>query len=320
MKTTAYPIEELGGLLFAYLGAEPRPLLPRYNVLVWGDAVREIQSTIVPCNWLQVMENLLDPMHVECLHGRYFASVQERKGQRELQEFMALHCPPPMKKIGFDLFDHGIIERHVVQSEQDPSWTTGTASFFPTTSLLGSPRGGSVIFIVPLDDTHTRFLLDMGNRTGQPVMQPSIPLIDVPGVDASGAFALGTANGQDHMAVVTQGNIARREAERLGSSDLGILLYRELLAEQMALCESGRDPMNTRRNPSANVTIETPESWSPEEAGWSRQRRRWAERHRDSTLKHEMQAKARGSAGSAVLIKPKAEPVSVREHREVVIR
>ena len=29
----AYPVQELGGLLFAYLGPEPAPLLPRWDVL-----------------------------------------------------------------------------------------------------------------------------------------------------------------------------------------------------------------------------------------------------------------------------------------------
>ncbi|HEY3118955.1 MAG TPA: Rieske 2Fe-2S domain-containing protein, partial [Chloroflexota bacterium] len=32
IRTTAYPVEELGGLIFAYLGELPAPALPRYNV------------------------------------------------------------------------------------------------------------------------------------------------------------------------------------------------------------------------------------------------------------------------------------------------
>src|SRR5581483_2868521 len=113
----AYPVEELAGLVFAYLGPEPRPLLPRYNVLVWSDAMRETNGSIIGCNWLQVMENLLDPVHVEYLHGRYFADVLERRGGPEAQEFRAHHSPPAMQKIGFDRFAQGIIERHVIGSE-----------------------------------------------------------------------------------------------------------------------------------------------------------------------------------------------------------
>ena len=34
----AYRVEELGGLVFAYLGPEPAPLLPRYDLFVWPTA------------------------------------------------------------------------------------------------------------------------------------------------------------------------------------------------------------------------------------------------------------------------------------------
>jgi 5,5'-dehydrodivanillate O-demethylase len=311
IRTTAYPVQELGGLLFAYLGPEPRPLLPRYNVLVWNDAVRETNSSLVPCNWLQVMENLLDPIHVEYLHGHYFASVVTRQGPAKLADFMANHFPPPMKKIAFDLFESGIIERHVVRNDDDPSWQMGTASFFPSTSLLGaSGKGGSLIFIVPIDDTHTRFLMHMADRTGRPVAQPSIPFHEVPGTDAAGNFLTGTANGQDHMAVVTQGAIARRDVEHLAESDVGLVLYRKLLAEQLMQCENGGDPMNVRRDPADNQVIEIPRGGTAPvtdaQQGWSRQRRRWAARHAPQTPHPAPENHA--------------EPAVLREHREVVIR
>src|SRR5262245_23163420 len=283
-RATAYPVQEPGGIVFAYLGPAPAPLLPRYNVLMWDDAVRETNSTLVPCNWLQVMENLLDPLHVECLHGRYFAYILERKGGEQFQEFIALHYPSPMKQIGFDLFEHGIIERHVVGTEQDRSWRIGTPSFFPATSLIdGAENGGSVIFVVPLDDTHTWFLLHMASRTGHPVVQESIPAVDVPGANEDGSFVLDTANGQDYMAVVTQGRTARRDHEHLGTFDVGIVLYRQLLTEQLERMESGQDPMNVRRDPTDNGIIDVPggeRSVEPADpSGWSRERKRWAPRH-----------------------------------------
>jgi 5,5'-dehydrodivanillate O-demethylase len=246
--------------------------------------MREANGSVVPCNWLQVMENLLDPVHVEYLHGRYFADVLARKGGPQLQDFLASHCPPPMKKIGFDRFAEGIIERHVIASEEDASWRIGTPSFFPTTSLVGSSgRHGSIIFVVPMDDTHSWFLLLMADRGQRPVHQHPIPFVDVPGTDAGGNFLTATAHGQDHMAVVTQGAIAAREAEQLGTSDAGIVLYRALLTEQLAQLENGRDPMNVRRNPAKNQIVDGPNvpppMGGPDSSGWSRQRRRWAARH-----------------------------------------
>ena len=67
VKMPGYPVEELCGLIFAYLGPEPVPLLPRWDMFVWDNVLRDIGSTIIPCNWLQIMENSLDPVHVEWL-------------------------------------------------------------------------------------------------------------------------------------------------------------------------------------------------------------------------------------------------------------
>ncbi|MPZ15395.1 MAG: Rieske 2Fe-2S domain-containing protein [Chloroflexi bacterium] len=320
-RSTAYPVQELGGVVFAYLGPTPAPLLPHYNVLMWDDAIRETNGTVVPCNWLQVMENLLDPLHVECLHGRYFAYVLERKGGAQIKEFMALHHPAPMKKIGFDLFENGILERHVIGTEEDRSWRIGTPSFFPATSLIGgADKGGSVIFVVPLDDTHTWFLLLMAIRTGRPVFQESIPFVEVPGARENGGFILDTANGQDHMAVVTQGTTAHRDDEHLGTSDVGIVLYRQLLNEQMERMEGGQDPMNVRRDPTDHGIIDVPggeQSLEPVDTRpWSRQRRRWAARHAEGqhgSRDREIDAQAQGTASPA-------PPPVVREHREVTLR
>src|SRR5215471_941930 len=55
-----YAVEELAGLVFAYLGPRPAPLLPRWEPLVWDNAVRDIAFTELPCNWLQCQENSLD--------------------------------------------------------------------------------------------------------------------------------------------------------------------------------------------------------------------------------------------------------------------
>src|SRR5438132_4683438 len=65
----AYKAEELGGLVFVYMGPEPAPLLPRWGPLVWENCVHDIAIAHLPCNWLQCQENSLDPVHTEWLHG-----------------------------------------------------------------------------------------------------------------------------------------------------------------------------------------------------------------------------------------------------------
>src|SRR3954465_2427499 len=52
-KQPAYPAQELGGIIFTYLGPQPAPLLPRFDFLV-GDGEREAKITgFANCNWLQ---------------------------------------------------------------------------------------------------------------------------------------------------------------------------------------------------------------------------------------------------------------------------
>jgi 5,5'-dehydrodivanillate O-demethylase len=62
-----------------------------------------------------------------------------------------------------------------------------------------------------------------------------------------------TVTGQDMMAWVTQGEISDRTTERLGSSDKGIILYRNLLLEQIEKVERGEDPMGVIRDPARNT-------------------------------------------------------------------
>ena len=251
IRTREYPVQELGGLIFAYLGPEPVPRPPRYNTLLWDDAVREINGTVIACNWLQVLENLLDPYHVEFLHGRFFEHVLRLKGGGQLEEFLGRYAPKPIKKIAFDLFENGIIERHMIRSEEEISWKVGAPTFFPSTTLVGSVETSRVInFVVPLDDTHTWFLVYLAERTGIPIPWEETPqFVDVSGVNDNGKFILDTANGQDHMAVVTQGDIARREIEHLTPSDMGITLYRQLLMNQIELMERGGESMNVYQDP-----------------------------------------------------------------------
>ncbi len=50
--------------------------------------------------------------------------------------------------------------------------------------------------------------------------------------------------------------------EHLGESDKGIILYRKLLEEQMAVVQDGGDPLGTIRDPGKNERLSIPqEGW-----------------------------------------------------------
>ncbi|MEK7214755.1 MAG: aromatic ring-hydroxylating dioxygenase subunit alpha [Chloroflexota bacterium] len=259
VTTKAYRVQEAAGLVFAYLGPEPAPLLPNYDVFVAPNAIRQIGATMLPCNWLQCQENSLDPIHAEWLHFYYSNYVREREGKPRRDTPVQRH-----KKIGFSRFEHGVLKRRVLEGETEESdhWQVGHPIVFP--NMLRQGAGGRSGFLtfqirVPVDDTHTWHVFYMSYVPGIPVPpQTSVPFFDVPLNDENGKLIVNYLDGQDMAAWVTQGPLARRDLERLGQSDIGIILFREMLREQVDRAAQGLDPVNVFRDPAANVSIDFP--------------------------------------------------------------
>jgi 5,5'-dehydrodivanillate O-demethylase len=251
----AYPVQEMGGLLWAYLGPEPAPLLPRFDLFVRDDVEREIGITRLPCNWLQIMENSLDPVHLEYLHSVYMNYVFKRAGKPE--PTVTKHH----ERIAFDVFEYGITKRRlwVGDSEDSDEWLVGHPILFPNILSVGEPRYPQFQIRVPMDDTHTYHVWYRCKSTpdGSPSGQTShdISVLDYAYKEANGRLVVETVSGQDMMVWVTQGPISDRTTERLGTTDQGIILYRNLLLEQMQKVERGEDPLAVIRDAAKNTPM-----------------------------------------------------------------
>lgn len=254
-KTVAYRVEELGGLVFAYLGPDPAPLLPRYDLFVADNALRDIGRALIPCNWLQIMENSVDPTHVEWLHGHHLSGMRSGQNLPAPSHYVKHHV-----KIGFDQFRYGITKRRVIEggSEADDDWAIGHPLIFPCTLRVGTQGQHRFQIRVPVDDTHT---MHYWYSCYQPApgrsapQQDEIPLYDVPWRDADGNFIVDFVDGGDIMVWVTQGPIADRTKEMLVSADQGIALLRKLLFEQLEVVRQGGDPMGVIRDEGENTVI-----------------------------------------------------------------
>ena len=260
IRATAYRVEELGGLIFAYLGPDtaehPAPLLPRYDLFVLDDAWRDIAHAELPCNFLQIMENSVDPYHVEWLHGRFGSFLKELAGEPPVPVVTKKHV-----KVAFEVFEHGILKRRVLEghTEQDDDWKIGHPLVFPGMLRVGSGGLATFQIRVPVDDTHTWHVWYQTYAPGGPVPpQESIPVYTVPLVDPQGSWLRDYVDGQDIVAWVTQGDIADRTQEHLGSSDLGVITLRRLFVEQIDRVQDGLDPICTYRDPEANRRIDLP--------------------------------------------------------------
>ncbi len=263
VQAVSYPVEQLGGLVFAYLGPLPAPHLPRYDLFACDDAVRQIGFTVLPCNWVQAMENSLDATHVEWLHGYYTNFLGERAAAEQGKPFR----PRTLRhhvKIGFDRFEHGIIKRRVEEggSEEDDDWKIGHPVVFPYTLKTGAVAASSFQIRVPMDDTHTLHILYKVYRPGIPVppeIQQQVTVHQLPWEDESGDAVVDFTLGQDMMAWVTQGSIAERQLEKLGASDTGIIVYRELLEEQIDRVARGEEPMEVYHDAARAQFVELPQ-------------------------------------------------------------
>ena len=253
----AYPVEEMGGLIFAYMGPLPAPLLPRWGLLVWDNCVRDIAITHLPCSWVQCQENSCDSTHNEHLHdyaGNYFREVLS--GQEPTWKRTRRHL-----KIGYDTYQYGIIKRRITEDrdENHPRWRIGHSILFPNILWHNS----TMQFRVPIDETNTLHIsvyLWRAAPGAEAPKQDVVPSREVQLFDEHGRYSdLGLTFNQDYLAWSSQGPIAKRDLEKLGAGDTGVIKYRQMLIQQMNIVADGGEPtMNVFRTEEENSGLEWP--------------------------------------------------------------
>ena len=285
IRIKAYPVEEMGGLIWAYLGPAPVPLLPRWDLFVRQRGFRQIIGHRLPCNWLQVMENRSDLGHAVYLHGRLFQHALEREGrlindekarynatmkaQAEMRARGAhVKYRPIFNKFGFT---KGTLNSG--QNEDARSWTIGANPIlFPYLLTFGPEEGDTRIrrsyqIGVPIDDTntwHINYFCYVPPVGVEIPAQAFAPYREVPLKNEKGEYILDYVLGQDMVAWTEQGAITDRSQEHLGASDVLVLEYRKLLKSQIDMVVAGEEPMNVFRDP---ATIDSPELSIPGNEG-----------------------------------------------------
>ncbi|MDQ3734364.1 MAG: aromatic ring-hydroxylating dioxygenase subunit alpha [Actinomycetota bacterium] len=253
VKARAGVAQEMGGLVWAYVGPSPAPELPRYDVYVMG-GVRDAGHAMLPCNWLQIMENAVDPHHVEWLHGRYFEFLGQTTGFEAPKSFQNKHV-----KVAFDEFEHGIIKRRLLegQSEENDDWKVGHPLVFPFGMRVGGGGIEQMQIRVPIDDTTTWFILyTVHQPPGAPeIGETELVTYEIPWRDEQGRHIVDYVEGQDIMAWVTQGSITDRSLEHLGKSDVGVALMRRMYKENMERVARGEDPLAVIREPHDRIDL-----------------------------------------------------------------
>jgi 5,5'-dehydrodivanillate O-demethylase len=267
LRMKAYPARELGGLVWTYMGPEPTPALPPWDPFVWPNAVRQIGVCVLNCNWLQCQENTGDPTHSVYLHGHWFRYILERQGLLEDRAAdPSVHTIYSRIRMGDGIagvyahptaygFEKGIEYSKALGAGEDRRSRHSTVifPFYTRTGSPGSPRS-EVQIRVPIDDTHT-YHINYGVYAAPPGIeapaQDSIPWYEVPMFDEQGEPLLDFVLAQDMAVWWAQGEVADRTQEKLGRTDIPIILMRRQLEQQIRVVEDGGTPMNVFADQSA---------------------------------------------------------------------
>lgn len=244
IRLDSYQVQAMGGLIWAYLGPEPVPVLPNWEFFSWPNGFRQIVISKVPCNWFQCQENSIDPVHFEWQHGNW--SVQQTDPGAPYQ--------PTHTKIAFEEFEYGYIYRRLREdtSEEHPLWKTGRVCLWPAALYTGNRAE----YRVPVDDENTLSVAWCFSRVPneqEPYVQQSIPTWHGPVFDSAGSVISSHLTNQDFMAWLGQGRIADRSRGTLCESDVGILQLRRRFLDDLRRLQKGLDPKAIIRSTGGGV-------------------------------------------------------------------
>ena len=266
IQIASYQVVEKYGLIWAYMGPSPAPLLPAWEFLVRKDGLRFYVIYDSNYNWLQAMENSMDSTHTYFLHGVMLRKTMPEIWQETYKDILDYYNRP-IEKYEFVPFEFGFRRRRKY-SGQRGNQEAGYPLIFPNISVIPMYTY-EVVWRVPIDDFHTKavhmeFLPSIDGKTYE--QRPELTPVEVnPPVlkDEKGEYLMNSFPSTDLMAFETQGAIFDRTHEHLASSDRGVVMYRKLLKEQINLISEGKDPIGTIRDPSVNdyIRVVDPEDY-----------------------------------------------------------
>lgn len=157
IRARAYPVREAGGLIWAYLG--PADLQPRFPEWPWMDvdAAHRINAMAhVSCNYVQIMEGLVDSSHLSVLH----ITPLSQSGKSELDfarktEHMAFDAAPRIEA-ELTVFGFHYVALRDISSPEGRRIEARVAAFI-SPCFIANPNGDLFFAVVPVNDVTTRF-------------------------------------------------------------------------------------------------------------------------------------------------------------------
>ena len=243
-KLGAYPIIEFNGLVFSYLGPMDKiPDFPHYDTFeIPGNTTRPYRIDY-ECNWVQVLDAIMDPVHTSFLHGQS-SGIQFSEGFAEVGEI--------------DFYERGIQYLGCnTRRINDNVWVRVNELILPNFTQAGAAfaadgtksryfgRSSFTRWVVPVDDHHCIALAwaNFGER-GDPLEynnQEGCERIEA-GEIINRTFEEKQKSPGDAEAVEGMGSISTHKGEHLMPTDHGIMIYRRRIRKLIKSLEEGNEP------------------------------------------------------------------------------
>ena len=245
----AYPVKEYRGLIFAYLGPiEQIPEFPVYDTLEIEGQILEPYRADYRCNWLQVLDAILDPIHTTFLHSR-MSRTQFSAGMAEIGELLFFE-----REMSFLGANVRRVDEHVwvrVNELVLPNYTQAGAAFSADgTRPVYYGRTAFSRWVVPIDDENTTAFAwaVFGDRADpEEYNTPEGYELIEQGERLDRSYEERQRSPGDAEAVEGMGRIADQKLEHLVPSDKGIIQYRKKWRKLCRDLAAGKEPDHVTR-------------------------------------------------------------------------
>jgi hypothetical protein len=275
----AYPTHIHKSLVFAYMGPpEKQPPFPQYDSFARSRSKYVVADRyIIPCNWLQMKDNCMDPAHRVWLHARS-SGLQGDPEEGVDAEWDFLETP-----VGMIYID--------TRRSGDYVWIRIADFIPPYIHQFPNPHGDAnkpeirakkfrspaerTDFAVPVDDTHT---MNIAWRRVPDGLEPqrmtkggSAPMRHYE-TWLQRSYEERQRTPGDYEAQTGQGPITIHAQEHLASSDAGVIMLRNLIRQGVRAVQDGGDPPGIHYGSAGSVTtygsetyLDIPRAATPEE-------------------------------------------------------
>jgi len=281
-RINAYPVREWGGMLWAYLGPTERiPELPHIEAALLPASHRYVSKKFQESNWAQAVEGALDTAHFSFLHQPVTQAAEEFKAQaaRAVRGFsketmsdshVRWMRDDPRPRFRIVRHDAGLMLAASRRADGDDLYWRVSQFLMPNHGYTPSAAPGQTMHAqtwVPIDDVSCWVYVYSWNaerplteaecasfRSGgavysevdanwMPIRNRSNDYLLDRGLQKNESFTgITGVSEQDTAVQESQGRIADRTRELVGSTDLGVVQFRQLMLDSARDLARGVEP------------------------------------------------------------------------------